>query len=107
MTTEEGPWASGTAGTPDWSGATRYLSGRDTVLRALIGRIGPCTLVPRPNVFGTLVGAIVAQQISAAAARTIQKRLWRSRSGSHEPRNIQSCRRSALAKRLRSTRNAH
>ena len=89
MTTEEGPWASGTAGTPDWSGATRYLSGRDTVLRALIGRIGPCTLVPRPNVFGTLVGAIVAQQISAAAARTIHKRLWAlTRGRPPEPREI-------------------
>ena len=76
MTTEEGPWAAGPGGQPDWSAATRRLSERDPVLRALIGRIGPCTLAPRPNVFGTLVGAIVAQQISAAAARTIHKRLW-------------------------------
>ena len=89
MTTEEGPWASGTAGQPDWSGATRHLSGRDPVLRALIGRIGPCTLIPRPNVFGTLVGAIVAQQISAAAARTIHKRLWAlTRGRPPEPREI-------------------
>ena len=89
MTTKEGPWASGTAGQPDWSGATRHLSGRDPVLRALIGRIGPCTLVPRPNVFGTLVGAIVAQQISAAAARTIHKRLWAlTRGRPPEPRDI-------------------
>ena len=76
MTTEEGPWASGPGGPPDWSEATRHLAGRDPVLRALIGRVGRCTLAPRPNVFGTLVGAIVAQQISAAAARTIHKRLW-------------------------------
>lgn len=76
MTTEEGPWAAGPAGQPDWSAATRRLSERDPVLRVLIRRIGPCTLAPRPNVFGTLVGAIVAQQISAAAARTIHKRLW-------------------------------
>ena len=76
MTTEEGPWASGNEGKPDWSAATRHLSDRDPVLRALIRRIGPCTLVPRPNVFGTLVGAIVAQQISAAAARSIHGRLW-------------------------------
>ena len=76
MTTEEGPWASGSDGKPDWSEATRHLSERDPVLRALIRRIGPCTLAPRPNVFGTLVGAIVAQQISAAAARSIHKRLW-------------------------------
>ena len=76
MTTEEGPWAAGPGGQPDWSAATHHLSERDPVLRALIRRIGPCTLAPRPNVFGTLVGAIVAQQISAAAARTIHKRLW-------------------------------
>ena len=76
MTTEGGPWASGSDARPDWSEATRHLSGRDPVLRALIRRIGPCTLAPRPNVFGTLVGAIVAQQISAAAARSIHKRLW-------------------------------
>lgn len=50
MTTEEGPWASGSDGKSDWSEATRHLSGRDPVLRA---RIGPCTLVPRPNVSGT------------------------------------------------------
>ena len=76
MTTGEGPWASGSDGKPDWSGATRHLRDRDPVLRALIRRIGPCTLAPRPNAFGTLVGAIVAQQISAAAARSIHKRLW-------------------------------
>ena len=76
MTTETGPWASSPDRQPDWSEAVRELSRHDPVLRALIGRIGPCTLVPRPNVFGTLVGAIVAQQISAAAARTIHQRLW-------------------------------
>ena len=89
MTTEEGPWASGNEGKPDWSAATRHLSDRDPVLRALIGRVGPCTLAPRPNVFGTLVGAIVAQQISAAAARTIHKRLWAlTRGQPPEPRDI-------------------
>lgn len=76
MTTEEGPWAFAADRQPDWSEATGHLSRQDPVLRALIRRIGPCTLVPRPNVFGTLVGAIVAQQISAAAAQSIHKRLW-------------------------------
>ena len=89
MTTEEGPWASGPEKHRDWSEATRHLSERDPVLRALIGRIGPCTLVPRPNVFGTLVGAIVAQQISAAAARSIHRRLWALTGGQPpEPRDI-------------------
>lgn len=89
MTTEEGPWAAAAAAQPDWSAATRHLSDRDPVLRDLIQRIGPCTLVPRPNVFGTLVGAIVAQQISAAAARTIHQRLWALTRGlPPEPRDI-------------------
>ena len=76
MTAAEGPWSAQADSKPDWSAATRHLSGRDPVLAALICRIGPCTLAPRPNSFGTLVGAIVAQQISAAAARSIHKRLW-------------------------------
>ena len=76
MTAAEGPWSAQADSKPDWSAATRHLSGQDPVLAALIRRIGPCTLSPRPNLFGTLVGAIVAQQISAAAARTIHKRLW-------------------------------
>ena len=76
MTTKEGPWSATADRQPDWSEATGHLSRQDPVLGDLIRRIGPCTLVPRPNSFGTLVGAIVAQQISAAAARTIHKRLW-------------------------------
>lgn len=91
-----GPWASpktaaagsapGTGGAPepaapdarppDWKRATAALSRRDPVLRALIRRVGPCTLAPRENSFGALAGAIVAQQISAAAATTIHTRLW-------------------------------
>ena len=76
MTPDEGPWSSSADSQPDWSEATSQLSRRDPVLGALIRRIGPCTLAPRPNSFGMLVGSIVAQQISAAAARTIHKRLW-------------------------------
>ena len=76
MTAEEGPWSATADRQPDWSEATGHLSRQDPVLGDLIRRIGPCTLAPRPNSFGTLVGAIVAQQISAAAARTIHKRLW-------------------------------
>ena len=89
MTALEGPWSSPAGGESDWSEAIRHLSRRDPVLGALIGRIGPCTLVPRPNVFGTLVGSIVAQQISAAAARTIHKRLWAlTRGEAPGPRDI-------------------
>lgn len=62
---------------PDWTKATRALSRRDPTLRGVIRRVGPCTLAPRENSFGALVGAIVAQQISAAAAGTIHRRLWK------------------------------
>ena len=86
---DEGPWSSRGGERPDWSGAVRQLSEGDPVLAALIRRIGPCTLAPRPNVFGTLVGAIVAQQISAAAARSIHRRLWAlTRGEAPTPRDI-------------------
>ncbi len=73
----EGPWKPGADAPPDWSAAANHLAERDPVLGALIRWLGPCTLGPRPNSFGTLAGAIVAQQISAAAARTIHRRLFR------------------------------
>ena len=66
---------------PDWTRATRALSRRDPTLRGVIRRVGPCTLAPRENSFGALVGAIVAQQISAAAATTIHRRLWKLTGG--------------------------
>ncbi len=70
------PWKLGAgAAPPDWSAATGQLARQDPVLGTLIRRIGPCALGPRPNSFGTLAGAIVAQQISAAAARSIYQRL--------------------------------
>lgn len=89
MTPEEGPWSSPPDRQPDWTGATDHLSRNDPVLGALIARIGPCTLARRPNSFASLVGAIVAQQISAAAARTIHKRLWAlTRGAAPGPRDI-------------------
>ena len=74
----EGPWAAAPipAGAPDWSLAVRRLAERDPTLGVLIRRVGPCTLAPRSNSFATLAGAIVSQQISAAAARTVHRRLW-------------------------------
>ncbi len=85
----EGPWSPPAATPPDWSEAEAFLSERDPVLAALTRRTGPCTLAPRPNSFGTLAGAIVAQQISAAAARTIHRRLWALTDGeAPTPRDI-------------------
>ncbi len=43
--------------------------------RRLIDRVGPCLLEPRPDRFGTLVRAIIGQQISSKAAASIDERL--------------------------------
>lgn len=51
------------------------LRKRDPVLAAVIKQIGPFTAKARRDRFGTLVRSIVSQQISTAAAATIQKRV--------------------------------
>ena len=57
--------------------ARRHLSAADPAMAALITRVGPCRFQARVHVdpFATLLRAIVAQQVSAAAARTIFGRL--------------------------------
>jgi DNA-3-methyladenine glycosylase II len=57
------------------SAATDYLSGIDPIMANAIERIGPCTLTPNPNLFETLVDAIISQQISVKAADAIMARL--------------------------------
>lgn len=54
---------------------TRHLSEVDPVMAATIVLVGPCTLAPNPNLFETLVDAIVSQQISVKAADAIMARL--------------------------------
>jgi DNA-3-methyladenine glycosylase II len=55
--------------------ATSYLSAVDPVMADAIARVGPCTLAPNPNLFETLVDAIISQQISVKAADAIMARL--------------------------------
>src|SRR3989442_9170162 len=55
--------------------ATEYLSSTDPVMAGAIVRVGPCTLVPNPNIFETLVDAIISQQISVKAADAIVARV--------------------------------
>lgn len=57
------------------SRALRHLRRADPVMKRLIGLVGPCGLKLERDRFRSLVRAIVAQQISSAAARTIQARL--------------------------------
>ncbi len=59
----------------DYKPALRHLRRRDPVLGRLIGQVGPCTLKPNRRRFEMLLRAIVSQQISTAAARTIFKRV--------------------------------
>ena len=55
--------------------ATAYLSEIDTIMANAIERVGPCTLIPNPQLFETLVDAIISQQISVKAADAIMARL--------------------------------
>ena len=55
------------------------------VLRAIIDRVGPCRLEPMADRFGTLVRAIISQQISSKAAAAIEGRLRAIGGEPHHP----------------------
>src|SRR5438876_142561 len=55
--------------------ARRHLGHRDVLLKQLMQRVGPCTLMVDADHFGVLARSIIAQQISTGAARTIHARL--------------------------------
>ncbi len=59
--------------TPD-SPEVRYLTAADPVMAELIDRVGPITHTLETDLFESLASAIVAQQLSDAAASTIWKR---------------------------------
>ena len=52
-----------------------YLRDRDPVLREIIERVGEFKLQREPHIFTALVSAIISQQISTGAARSIYRRL--------------------------------
>jgi DNA-3-methyladenine glycosylase II len=52
-----------------------YLRSRDPVLADVIERVGGFAVQPEPDLFKALVRAIIAQQISTGAARSIYKRV--------------------------------
>lgn len=60
--------------------AVTHLS-TDPIMANAIARVGRCTLTPNPNVFETLVDAIISQQISVKAADAIMARLRAATSG--------------------------
>ena len=57
------------------TGAIAYLRDVDPIMAKAIERVGPCTLIPNPQLFETLVDAIISQQISVRAADAIMGRL--------------------------------
>src|SRR5438876_3492444 len=57
------------------SSAIVYLSDVDPIMAKAIERVGPCSLIPNPQLFETLVDAIISQQISVKAADAIMGRL--------------------------------
>ena len=67
---------------------------------AIIDAVGPCRLEPRPDRFGTLVRAIIGQQISSKAAASIDARLRDLAGEPHQPEPL------ARARRGRASRSA-
>lgn len=61
--------------------ATRHVAAADARIAALIDAVGPCTLSVRRGRYASLVRAIVGQQVSTAAARTIYGRLQAAAGG--------------------------
>ena len=60
---------------PEVAAGIDYLRRRDPVLRIIIDRVGDFVLKPERDIFTALVRAIISQQISTGAARSIYKRL--------------------------------
>lgn len=56
---------------PDYADITDYLQKKDARLREIIGEIGTCGLTRRRADLEFLVGIIISQQLSTAAADTI------------------------------------
>jgi DNA-3-methyladenine glycosylase II len=55
--------------------AQRHLSRQSPIFKAMIQRVGPCTLQPNPDYFAVLVQTIISQQLSTKAAFSIGTRL--------------------------------
>lgn len=68
-----------------WDEGVAYLRALDPKWEAIIDQVGPCRLQPRADRFGTLVRAIIGQQISSKAAASINRRLHDLCGEPHEP----------------------
>ena len=68
-----------------WDAGVDFLRNLDVKWEAIIDQVGPCRLLPRSDRFGTLVRAIIGQQISSKAATSIDKRLRDLCGEPHDP----------------------
>ena len=68
-----------------WADAVAHLRSIDEDWAALIDRVGPCVIRPRKDRFGTLVRAIIGQQISSKAAASIDAKLKGITGDPHAP----------------------
>jgi DNA-3-methyladenine glycosylase II len=64
-------WFDQTCEKPDWANAAKHLSRVDPTLRAVIRRVGPCTMAPRRDYFVVLCKSIFNQQISTKVAAVL------------------------------------
>ncbi len=71
--------------TAKWAVGVDHLRRADPRWQPIIERAGPCDLRPRKDRFGTLVRAIIGQQISSRAAATIDARLRALSGEPHDP----------------------
>lgn len=67
-----------------WSAGAAFLAKKDKRLKAVIGRVGPCTLTPHADDFITLCLSIFNQQIAMKTAETLFGR-FRSRFPRNKP----------------------
>lgn len=74
--------------TDRWSDAVDHLRTVDPRWTPIVEQAGPCILRPKRDRFGTLVRAIIGQQISTTAARTIDARLRQLSGEPHDPHRL-------------------
>jgi len=70
--------------------ALDHLKKSDATLASIIARVGPCKMTYRDPTFEMLARAIVFQQLSTKAARTIYGRLEEAAGGALTPESIQN-----------------
>src|SRR5882672_7631490 len=70
--------------------ALDHLKKSDVILASIIARVGPCKMTYREPSFEALARAIVFQQLSTKAARTIYGRLEEAAGGGVTPESIQN-----------------